>query len=238
MVEIVGLIPARGGSKAIPGKNLAPVAGKPLLAWTVEAALASERLTRTLVSTDSEEIAQAARSLGAEVLTRPAELAEDDTPMLAVVLHALGELAECEVLVLLQPTSPLRRAEHVDAAVDIVLESGADSVVSVVEVPHAFRPGSLMRIEDGRLVPLDAEAPLLRQRKPPVYARNGPAVLALRPDRFDPARGLYGGDCRPYVMDARDSLDVDGPFELELAELLLSSPAGRTSPAVPGRSPG
>jgi CMP-N,N'-diacetyllegionaminic acid synthase len=222
MADIVGLVPARAGSKGIPRKNLAPVAGKPLLAWTVEAALASRRLTRTVVSTDSEEIAELARSLGAEALARPAELAGDDTPMLDVVVHALAELPDCDVLVLLQPTSPLRRAEHVDAAVDLLLDSGAESVVSVVEVPHAFRPASLMRLEGGRLVPLDAGAPLLRQQKPPVYARNGPAVLALRRDRLDPGRGLYGGDCRPYVMGQRDSLDVDGPFELELAGLLLA----------------
>jgi len=227
-MHVVGLIPARGGSKGIPRKNLAPAAGKPLLAWTVEAALESRRITRTVVSTDSEEIAEVARSFGAEVLERPAELAADDTPMLDVILHALGEIGRCDALVLLQPTSPLRRAEHIDNAVDLLLQSGADSVVSVVEVPHAFRPTSLMQLADGRLAPLDPDAPLLRQRKVPLYARNGPAVLALRPEGL--AHGLYAGDCRAYVMNARDSLDVDGPFELELADLLLSSrgSAGRS----------
>ncbi len=221
-VEIVGLVPARAGSKAIPGKNLVPVGGRPLLAWTVEAALSSARLTRTVVSTDSPEIAAVARALGAEVLDRPAELAQDGTPMVDVVLHALRELGACDVLVLLQPTSPLRRAEHVDGAVDLLLESGADTVVSVVEVPHQFRPGSLMLLEEGRLVPLDPGASTLRQEKPLAYARNGPAVLALRPERLARDRELYGGDCRALVMEARESLDVDGPYELELAELLLS----------------
>jgi CMP-N,N'-diacetyllegionaminic acid synthase len=218
MAEIAALVPARGGSKGIPRKNLAPVAGRPLLAWTLDCAFASRRVTRTLVSTDSTEIAELARSLGAEVLDRPAELASDETPMLDVITHALAAV-RCDVLVLLQPTSPLRRPEHVDAAVDLLLDSGADSVVSVVEVPHAFRPASLMRLEGGRLVPLDPDAPLLRQLKAPLYARNGPAVLALRPGLED----LYGHDCRAYVMDARDSLDVDGPFELELADLLVRS---------------
>jgi CMP-N-acetylneuraminic acid synthetase len=239
--EVVGLIPARGGSKAIPGKNLAPAAGRPLLAWTIDAALASRRLTRAVVSTDSEEISTVARSLGAEVLPRPAALAADDTPMLNVIVHARGELGPCDVLVVLQPTSPLRRAEHVDEAVDLLLATGADTVVSVVEVPHAFRPGSLMRIEDGRLLPLEPDTPLLRQAKLSLYARNGPAVLALRPERLDPVRGLYAGDCRPYLMDARDSLDVDGPFELELAALLLSgSPdsAGRSEPSAAARPTG
>jgi CMP-N,N'-diacetyllegionaminic acid synthase len=218
-MEIIGLIPARGGSR---GKNLWVLAGKPLLAWTVEAARASTTLTRTVVSTDSEAVAGVARALGAEVLERSADLARDDTPMLEVIQHALEELRRCDVLVLLQPTSPLRRAEHVDEAVELLLETGADSVVSVVEVPHQFRPASLMRLEEGRLVPIDPATPLLRQQKPVVYARNGPAVLALRPARL--GSSLYAGDCRPYVMEQRDSVDVDGPFELELADYLTSLP--------------
>jgi CMP-N,N'-diacetyllegionaminic acid synthase len=214
-MDVVGLIPARGGSKGIPRKNLVSVAGKPLLAWTVEAALAAEELTRVVVSTDDDEIAAAA---GVEVLRRPPDLAADDTPMLAVVRHAVAELAP-DIVVLLQPTSPLRRSEHVDAAVRLLLESGADSVVSVVRVPHAFRPESLMDIVDGRVV---ARAPSTnRHEKQLVYARNGPAVLALRAQRL--GEHLYAGDCRAYVMDERDSLDVDTPFELELADLLLRS---------------
>lgn len=218
-MEVVGLIPAREGSKGIPRKNLAPVAGKPLLAWTIEAARESATLTRTVVSTDWDEAAELARQLGADVLGRPPALAADDTPMLDVVRHALGELGPCDVVVLLQPTSPLRRAEHVDEAVRLLLESGADSVLSVVEVPHQFRPGKLMAIDEGRLVRLGWDAPD-RHGGATLYARNGPAVLALRPDRL--GADLYGGDCRPYVMDAADSVDVDGPAELELVELRLA----------------
>ena len=218
-MDVVALIPARGGSKGIPRKNLASVAGRPLLAWTVDAARASRTVTRAVVSTENEEIAEAARSLGAEVLARPPELAADDTPMQAVIAHALDELAT-DVLVLLQPTSPLRRAEHVDEAVELLIGSGADSVVSVVEVPHRYRPGSLMALDGERLVRLADDHAATRQEKPLVYARNGPAVLALRPERI--GADLYGGDCRPYVMGARESIDVDEPFDLELAELLLS----------------
>src|ERR671933_1940916 len=127
-VRILGLIPARGGSKGIPGKNLAPLCGRPLLAWTVGAACAAGSLDRVVVSTDSDEIAAAARELGADVLERPAELARDDTPMRDVVLHALEELGRPEVLALLQPTSPLRRAAHVDEAVALLRRSGADCV--------------------------------------------------------------------------------------------------------------
>jgi CMP-N,N'-diacetyllegionaminic acid synthase len=219
-VHTLGLIPARGGSKDIPRKNLAPLCGRPLLAWTVGAACAARSLDRVVVSTDSDEIAATARELGADVLERPAELARDETPMRDVLLHALEELGRPEVLVLLQPTSPLRRAQHVDEAVALLRESGADSIVSVVEVPHRYRPGSLMALEGERLVPL-GETPATRQGKPVVYARNGPAVLALRAERI--GSDLYGGDCRPYLMEPRDSIDVDEPFDLELAELLLCS---------------
>ena len=212
-MEILGLIPARGGSKGIPRKNLVPVGGKPLLAWTVDAAQAASELTRVVVSTDDDEIAAAA---GVEVLRRPAELAADDTPMLDVVRHAVAELSP-DFVVLLQPTSPLRRAEHVDAVVRLLRESGADAVVSVVAVPHRYSPEALMDVIDGRVVARGSARN--RQEKGLVYARNGPAVLAVRSDRL--GDDLYGGDCRPYLMDERDSLDVDDAFDLELADLLL-----------------
>jgi CMP-N,N'-diacetyllegionaminic acid synthase len=214
-MDVLGLIPARGGSKGILRKNLVQVGGKPLLAWTVEAARGAAELTRVVVSTDDDEIAAVA---GVEALRRPAELAADDTPMLDVVRHAVSELRP-DVVVLLQPTSPLRRAEHVDACVRLLLESGADGVVSVVEVPHRFRPDSLMDVVDGRVVARGQAR--TRQEKELVYARNGPAVLARRADRI--GDDLYGGDVRPFVMDARDSLDVDDAADLELAEQLLGA---------------
>ncbi len=214
-MRVLGLIPARGGSKGIPRKNLALVAGKPLLAWTVEEALGARELSRVVVSTDDDEIAAAA---GVDVLRRPAELAGDDTPMVDVMRHAVAELGP-DVVVLLQPTSPLRRAEHIDACVRLLIESGSDAVVSVVEVPHRFGPESLMDVSDGRVVPRAAVT--TRQAKDAVYARNGPAILARRAARL--AGGLYDGDVRPFVMNARDSLDVDDAFDLEVAELLLGS---------------
>ena len=219
-MTVVGLIPARGGSKGIPRKNLAPLGGKPLVAWTIEAAVGSEHVSRTVVSTDDPELADVARANGAEVLDRPAELAGDETPMRDVVAHALRELAPETALVLLQPTSPLRTSRHVDEAVERLLASGADAVVSVVEVPHRYGTASLMRLDGERLVRLDETSYGGRAEKPVLYARNGPAILALRAGRI--GDDLYAGDLRPYVMDAADSVDVDEPFDLELAEFLLS----------------
>ncbi|MEA2367639.1 MAG: hypothetical protein QOH38_357 [Thermoleophilaceae bacterium] len=219
-MDVVGLIPARGASKGIPRKNLASLGGKPLVAWTIEAALASDTVGRTVVTTEDPEIADVSRGLGAEVLDRPPDLAGDQIPMSDVVAHAVRELAPETALVLLQPTSPLRSTRHVDEAVELLLASGADAVVSVVEVPHRYGATSLMRLDGERLVRLDETQYAGRADKPVLYARNGPAILALRAGRI--GDDLYAGDLRPYVMDAADSVDVDEPFDLELAEFLLS----------------
>jgi CMP-N,N'-diacetyllegionaminic acid synthase len=220
LMTVLALIPARGGSKGIPRKNLAPLAGRPLVRWTIDAARDAETVTRIAISTDDDEIAAEARDV--EVLWRPPELAGDEIPILPVIQHGL-EAFPCDVLVLLQPTSPLRRAEHVDGAVRLLQESGADAVVSVVPVPHAYLPSSLMQLRGDRLERISAAEPQgpLRQGKQQLYARNGPAVLALRAATL--GDDLYGGDVRAYVMDERDSLDIDTPFDLALAEVLLRS---------------
>jgi CMP-N,N'-diacetyllegionaminic acid synthase len=226
-MQVLGVVPARGGSKTIPRKNLTAVAGRPLLAWTADAALASVRLARTVLSTDDPEIAEAGRALGLEVpFLRPAVLAGDETPMLAVLQHLVDTLGRDEgyqpdALALLQPTSPLRRARHIDAAIELLERSGADSVVSVVAVPHQFSPVSVLREENGRLVPWgDGPTVTRRQDKPCLYARNGPAVLVTRCSVI--AQGsLYGVDSRPLVMSPEESIDIDGPWDLELADWLL-----------------
>jgi CMP-N,N'-diacetyllegionaminic acid synthase len=227
LISVLGVIPARGGSKGIPQKNLRVVAGRPLLAYTADAALASTRLTRAIVSTDDPEIADAARGLGLEVpFMRPAELAGDATLMLPVLQHAVRAMAAdgfaADAVVLLQPTSPLRRAGHVDRAIELLASSGADSVVTVVEVPHQFNPVSVMRLEGERLVPFHDGPPVLRrQDKPRVFARNGPAVLAVRTAVLE--RGsLYGDDVRPLLMTAEESLDIDAEADLELLEWHLA----------------
>jgi CMP-N-acetylneuraminic acid synthetase len=140
--------------------------------------------------------------------------------MLPVVLHALTELAGFDAVVVLQPTSPLRRSEHIDATVEALGEDGVDAAVTVVEVPHAFLPDQLMALEEDRLRPLALDAPLRRQDKRTLYARNGPAVLALKALGLE-ERGFYGGVVRAVVMDERDSVDIDVPADLVRAEALL-----------------
>jgi CMP-N-acetylneuraminic acid synthetase len=227
-MKVLGVIPARGGSKAIPRKNLAPLDGRPLIAYTCEAARRSRRLTRTVVTTDDEEVAAVARTFGVDApFRRPPALATDAAPMVDVLVHALSVLEGAEayrpdVLVLLQPTSPFRRSEHIDAAVDLLVSTGADSVVTVMAVPHQFTPSSLMYLDGDRLVPAADGAPLRRQDKPRLFARNGPAVVVLRPEVLSTGR-LYGPDTRGLEMSREDSLDIDDAFDLQIAELLMSA---------------
>lgn len=230
-MNILGLIPARGGSKGIPHKNIVSLAGRPLLAYTCEAALASQRLSRIVLSTDDEAIAEVGRKYRIEApFIRPAELSEDDTPAVAVAQHAMLWLAENEnwrtdQLVLLQPTSPLRRAHHIDEAVLLMEQTDADTVVSVVAVPHRFSPYAVMRLEDGLLSDF-WQAPTAfdrfrRQSLPMLYARNGPAVLIARSPVLFQHDGFYGERVVPYVMEEEDSIDVDTFYDLRLAECLL-----------------
>lgn len=232
-MNILGLIPARGGSKGLPRKNLAPLAGRPLIAHTIEAALASRSLTRVVVSTEDAEIAQTARDWGAQTpFTRPAELASDAAGALPVMRQAIEALEaegwRTDILVYLQPTSPLRRARHIDGALELLLGQKADSVVSVVPVPHQFNPVSLLRLEDGLLNPYLPQAPndapiLRRQDKPELWARNGPAVLACtRAVIMDQGR-LYGKRTLPFFMRPEESLDIDTAFDLALVEWALAS---------------
>lgn len=224
-MNILGLIPARGGSKAVLKKNIALLAGKPLLAYTCEAALSSQRLTTVLLNTDDPEIAYVGQACGVAVpFTRPESLAEDDTPILPVIQHTLNWLQEnqalyIDIVVLLQPTSPLREAKHIDAALEQFIDSNADTLVSVVSVPHNFNPVSVMDLnEDGYLTPFVAGSLILRrQDKPKVYARNGPAILAVRRDVIQNGR-LYGDAVLPFEMDSISSIDIDTADDLALAE--------------------
>lgn len=230
--EILGLIPARGGSKGIPRKNLAMLGGKPLLAWTILAAQASKRLARIVVTTEDEEIASVARSWGADVpFMRPADLARDDTPALGPVLHAVQWLQQHEAfrpayILLLQPTSPFRTAQDIHGVMAPVAESGADSVVSLCEVKqHPY--WTLAMREDGTLASflgmkigdLERRYPR-RQDLPSAYAENGCLYLVQR-DVLLERGSLYGDRLFGYLMPAERSLDIDTPWDLRLAEMLM-----------------
>lgn len=235
MIEepVLGIIPARGGSRGLPGKNLRPLAGQSLVARAGAVARASGVIDRVVLSTDSPAIAEEGRRAGIEVpFMRPATLAADETPMLAVLRHAV-EALEADgwtpaIIVLLQPTSPLRRPAHVREAVTRLRDSGADSVVSVVELPRHLSPDYVMRITDGELKPFlpEGERITRRQDARPAYVRDGTVYAFWRATlaRHD---SIYGARCLPLIVAADESVTIDVPADWEAAERLLQERAGR-----------
>ncbi|MHB8694002.1 MAG: acylneuraminate cytidylyltransferase family protein [Solirubrobacteraceae bacterium] len=226
-MRCLAIIPARGGSSGISRKNLALLAGRPLIAHTCSAAQASTRLEGAIVSTDDAEIAAVAEAHGVEApFLRPAALAVAAAPMLPVLVHALDWLrdergTEPDVVVLLQPTSPLRTGAHIDGALAALAESGADAVVSVVAVPHNYTPDSLLELDETGLIVRGSTGPQRRQDKPVLYARNGPAVYAARIPQLRERGDLYGGSIVGYRMSRLDSIDVDDASDLALCSAVL-----------------
>ena len=227
--RVLGLIPARGGSKGIRDKNIRPLRGRTLLEYAARAASASGVIDRTVLSTDSEQIAAEGRRLGVEVpFIRPAELARDDTPMLPVIEHAVDFLEQRgwqpEIVVLLQPTSPLRKADHIRNAVQELRESAADSVVTVVQLPRHLSPDYVMRIEEGRLVPFLPEGASVSRRQDarPAFERDG-TVYAFWRKTLRETRSIYGRDCRPLILSPAESLTLDTPEDWDEAERRILS---------------
>jgi CMP-N-acetylneuraminic acid synthetase len=230
---VYALITARGGSKGLPGKNLRPLAGKPMLLWSVEAARGSPGVGRVLLSTEDEQIARVGREGGAEVpFLRPAELAQDHSPHIDVVLHALHWLADHEGalpehLLLLQPTSPLRQARDIDAAIALARRPPPPpAVVSVCEAPlHPYWAQTILA--DGTLAALFPEhQDLRRQDLPPLYSLNG-ALYLTRTEAILRERNVMPAGTRAYVMPAERSVDVDTAWDFRLAEFLLGDTHGR-----------
>ncbi len=222
--RILGIIPARGGSKGLPRKNIRMLAGKPLIAWTIESALASDALTRVIVSSEDREILETARQWGADVpFVRPAELAQDATPGVAPVAHALETLPETyDFVVLLQPTSPLREPGDIDAAVRLCLETGAPACVGVVE-PDKSPYWMFARDAAGRLSPLipRGDMPLRRQELPAAYAVNGAVYVASVP-WFLREKTFFSPQTVGYVMPRKRSLDIDDELDFAIAEMMLA----------------
>ena len=224
---ILGLIPARGGSKAIPKKNIAVVAHKPLIAWTVEEAIESDSLDRLVISTDDLETADIGKKLGAEVpFLRPAELATDTSTSMDVILHTVRWLDDNEnyrpdYVLLLQPTSPLRTATDIRTSIELLLAKRGDSIVSVCETRH--HPLWMTSVnEQGRLMELypRSAAPTRRQDLPVAFALNGAIYLALRNFLLS-ERTFISDRTYAYVMPENRSLDIDTPWDLYLADLIL-----------------
>lgn len=224
--NVLGIIPARAGSKGVVGKNLRHVAGLPLIGHAIRTAKESRRLNHFLVTTDGDDIAAAAHQLDSPVVQRPARLAEDDTPMPPVLQHAI-EWAEAhhgvtyDGLVLLQPTAPIRTGDDVDAVIEQLFEDDVDSVISVCPVEDEH-PARMYELDSaGRMQPLWPDLEMSqRQDLPALYHRNG-ALYAARRDLLMDHGTLVGPRRRAYVMDRKLLVNVDDERDLMIAEAVV-----------------
>lgn len=238
-MRVLGVIPARGGSKGVPRKNLRPLCGKPLLAWTAETALAAPCLNRVVLSTDDEEIAELGRSLGLDVpFRRPAELATDEAPMLPVVQHAVRfveteEEAAYDVVCLLQPSSPCRTAEAIMGCVQLMRERNTDSVFTTIPIPvhhhplwaYLQTPEGLLRLACGGAVPVTR-----RQELPAAFRREGSIYLVRRRVLME-ENSLYGASTAGFPMDDRYAVTIDSMEDWNHAEQAFAAWRQRRNPA-------
>jgi CMP-N,N'-diacetyllegionaminic acid synthase len=219
-MEILAVIPARGSSKGLERKNVAPLGGRPLLAYTADCVLGAVHPLRAVLSTEDDEIAGLGRRLGLEVpFRRPVELAGDEATSLEVLQHALASLHADEGyapdwVVLLQPTSPLRTAAHLDAALDRLMSGGFDSLVSLTLMRQ--NPAWAYRVTDGTAEPVERDRPGRRQELPEYYYPNG-AIYATSPMLLAADR-ILGDRCAAFVMEPRESVDVDDAWDMAVAE--------------------
>lgn len=226
---VFGVIPARGGSKGLPGKNLRVLGKLSLIGHAVASARESARLTRFIVSTDSAALADEARRHGAEVpFQRPAELASDEAGMIPVLQHAVRWLettggATPDLVVLLQPTSPFRTGADIDATIDKVVSTGADSAQTLV--PVGYHPFFMSTLDGDRVRPLFPEhvgTYSRRQDPPPIYQPSGSVYVTRRHVLMDEGR-ILGADHCGLVMGYEASVKIDTAWEFKLAEIVLAS---------------
>ena len=228
-MRVLGIVPARSGSKGVPGKNIRLLCGKPLLQYTAEAAQGARLLSRVILSTDSEEIAKVGESCGLEVpFLRPPELAEDETPMLPVVQHAVrwmeNQGERFHAICLLQPTNPMRRAEHIDDCIRLLEKTDADAVVTILPVPAEHNPHWVYFPDESGLLNLSTgeAAPIPRRQELPIaYHREG-SVYVTRRDVLMDGNTFYGERLAGYLINAESSVNIDRPQDWQRAEKLLA----------------
>lgn len=231
----LGIIPARGGSKRVPRKNLRPLAGKPLVAWAIEAARAASGLSRLVVSSDDAAILKIAASYDPRlVLNRPSSLAGDESLALEYVRHALDTLegegeGPFETVTIIQPTSPLVTPGDIDGTVNLLARTGADTAVSVAQLKQIAHPTKLKVFRGDRLLPYleEERGRMAAHELPTVYARNG-AAYATRRQVIERGQ-IIGEDCRGYLMPQERSVDINEEVDWLFAEFLLGRSGRRNA---------
>lgn len=226
--RILAVIPARGGSKRLPGKNTLPLNGKPLICWTIEAALRSELIDEVIVSTDSESIAEISRQSGASVpFLRPAALATDTSSSISVLLHSLDFCAatgeEYDIVILLQPTSPLRDESHIDEALNMYISTGANGIISVCACEHSPLWSNILPEDQSLERFIRPETRGHRSQDLPSHYRLNGAVYTFDTNELRRQKELfYSPDVFAFIMDQRASVDIDTDIDFAFAETLMS----------------
>lgn len=219
--KILAIIPARGGSKGVSRKNIRELAGKPLIAWTIEEAKKSKYIDQIILSSEDDEIIEVAKKYGCEVpFKRPKELAQDDTPGIDPVLHAIEQCPGYEYVVLLQPTSPLRTVADIDGCIEKLLSCNGDFCVSVTEPEKS--PYWMYTIENDRITPLLAQDKLIarRQELPKSYALNG-AVYVAEINKLTIEKSFITEKTVAYIMSQEKSFDIDTIIDFKICESLM-----------------
>lgn len=227
--RVLCVIPARGGSKGVPRKNIKDLAGKPLIAYSIEQALQSRYIDRVIISTEDREIADISKSYGAEVpFMRPVELAGDDIPTVDVLLHAIHWMEEEEkydfdILVLLHVTTPLRNSNDVDSCIELMKETGADNVFSVTEAHRNPYFNMVEMSEDGKIKLSKEGSFTSRQSAPKVYDMNS-SIYVWWKNILKSEKKIFLNNSRIYIMPKERSIDIDEPIDFKIAELLVNDP--------------
>ena len=221
---VLAIVPARGGSKRLPRKNVLPLHGKPLIAWTIEAGLRSNYLDNLIVSSEDSEVLDIARNLSVETIERPITLAQDDTSTFDVVEHTLHSIQACfDILVLLQPTSPLRNETHIDQALDLMMNKKASAIISVSAEEHPPLWSNTLPDDDNMDNFLDRGLARSRsQDLQPFFRINGALYICRTKYLLDEKSFFLKNNIFAYRMSRRDSIDIDEELDLKLAELIKS----------------
>lgn len=222
-MKILAIILARGGSKGVPRKNIRIISGKPLIFYSINAASKSKYVNEPVISTEDSEIESICNKYGSEVIKRPEALAKDYSSTIEVILHALDYLEKKEspdILVLLQPTSPLRTSIDIDNAIDIFINNDCDSVISVSELDHS--PYWSLKLQNSYLIPSFGKEYFEKRRQdlPTLYSPNG-AIFISTPEYLRKHETFYSEKSLPYIMPPERSIDIDTELDFKLAELIL-----------------
>ena len=219
----LAIIPARGGSKRLPRKNILDLCGKPLISWSIEAALKSKYISKVVVSSDDEEILNISSNFGADIIKRPYELANDTATTFDAIKHTINNLEKYDYIVLLQPTSPLRNVKHIDEAIELLEEKQADAIVSVCEMDHSPLWSNTLP-EDGNMRGfLRDEVLNKRSQDLEKYYRLNGAVYICKTDKLLENKSFFLKDnIFAYIMDRKSSIDIDEEIDFEIAKVLIN----------------